>query len=154
MSAEPIVSALVVTATALVLGWLALAVVLAVAYPGRAPVRELLRLLPDVVRLVRALLTDPRVPRGVRAELWLLLAYLALPIDLVPDVVPVLGYADDVVLALLVLRRAVRRTDVAVVRELWPGRTESLDALLQIAVGSAAGGGEAGERPPRADGRR
>jgi uncharacterized membrane protein YkvA (DUF1232 family) len=42
-------------------------------------------------------------------RLWLLLAYLALPIDLVPDFIPMLGYADDAIVVAIVLRSVVRR---------------------------------------------
>jgi len=56
---------------------------------------ESLRLLPDLVRLLRRLAADPTLPRGVRIRLGLLVVYLASPIDLIPDFVPVLGYADD-----------------------------------------------------------
>src|SRR4051794_9841232 len=69
--------------------------------------RELLWLLPGVLRLLRRLAADGTLPRGVRVRLWLLLAYLALPIDLIADFIPVLGYADDAVVA-LVLRSVVR----------------------------------------------
>ncbi len=54
--------------------------------------REALRLLPDVVRLLRALAADPDLPRGVRLRLVLLLGYLLMPLDLVPDVIPVVGW--------------------------------------------------------------
>lgn len=57
-------------------------------------VREALRLLPDVLRLLPRLAADRSLPRGVRVRLALLLAYLASPIDLVPDFIPVIGYAD------------------------------------------------------------
>ncbi len=68
---------------------------LVIARPRGGLLREALRLLPDVLRLVRRLATDPTLPRGVRIRLGLLLAYLACPIDLIPDFIPVLGYADD-----------------------------------------------------------
>ena len=55
---------------------------------------EAMRLLPDLLRLLRRLAADHAVPRAARVQLWLLLGYLASPIDLVPDFVPVLGYAD------------------------------------------------------------
>jgi hypothetical protein len=54
-----------------------------------------MRLLPDLLRLLRRLATDRALPRGVRIRLALLMAYLAIPIDVIPDFIPVLGYADD-----------------------------------------------------------
>jgi uncharacterized membrane protein YkvA (DUF1232 family) len=75
--------------------------------PDEMRLRELLWLLPGVLRLLRRLAADGTLPRGVRVRLWLLLAYLALPIDLIADFIPVLGYADDAVVA-LVLRSVVR----------------------------------------------
>jgi Protein of unknown function (DUF1232) len=78
-------------ATGLLLLWGALLIVLWRAKPDNRQAREALRLLPDVVRLLRRLAADPDVPRGVRLRLVLLLIYLAMPIDLVPDFDPALG---------------------------------------------------------------
>jgi uncharacterized membrane protein YkvA (DUF1232 family) len=72
------------------------------------PRRGLLRLLPDELRLIR-LAADKTLPRGIRIRLALLLAYLAIPVDLIPDFVPVLGYADDAIIVTAVLRSVVRR---------------------------------------------
>jgi uncharacterized membrane protein YkvA (DUF1232 family) len=74
----------------------------------------------------------------VRVRLWLLLGYLALPIDLIPDFVPVLGYADDAVIVALVLRSVVRRSGVDAVQRHWPGTPDGLRALLRL-TGSSAG---------------
>ena len=90
----------------LLLCWLILVAVLWFTRPEDRRLRELLRLLPDVLRLLRRLAGDAALPRGVRIRLWLLLGYLALPIDLVPDFIPVLGYADDAIVGLLVRAQA------------------------------------------------
>jgi len=95
--------------------------------------KETLRLLPDLVRLLRRLAGDRSVPRATRARLWLLLAYLAIPIDLVPDFVPVLGYADDAIIVSLVLRSVVRRAGPQVIRRHWPGTADGLAALSRLA---------------------
>lgn len=101
--------------------------------PRGPQLREALRLLPDLLRLVGRLARDRTLPRGVRLRLWLLLAYLALPVDLVPDVVPVIGVADDAVLVVLVLRSVVRRAGPDAVRRHWPGSDDGLAAVLRIA---------------------
>lgn len=93
---------------------------------------ETLRLLPDLLRLLRRLAGDSDVPRAARVRLWLLLAYLAIPIDLVPDFVPVLGYADDAIIVSLVLRSVVRRAGAPVVRRHWPGTDNGLAALERL----------------------
>jgi uncharacterized membrane protein YkvA (DUF1232 family) len=111
---------------ALLVGWLALVVTLLVARPTENVLKESLRLLPDLVRLVTRLAKDPSQPRGVRIRLGLLLAYLAFPIDLVPDFVPVLGYADDVIVVLITLRSVVRLVGEAPLRKLWPGTPAGL----------------------------
>jgi uncharacterized membrane protein YkvA (DUF1232 family) len=113
----------------LLLCWLVLMAVLWTTRPDEMRARELLRLLPDVLRLVRRLAGDGTLPRGVRVRLWLVLAYLAVPIDLVPDFIPVLGHADDAIVVALALRSVVRRAGAAAVERHWPGTPEGLAAL-------------------------
>lgn len=117
---------------ALGLLWLALVVALVVARPRGGLLREALRLLPDTLRLVRRLAADRALPWGVRVRLGLLLAYLALPLDPVPDFIPVLGYADDAILVVLVLRSVVRHAGVDAVRRHWPGTVEGFAALTRL----------------------
>jgi uncharacterized membrane protein YkvA (DUF1232 family) len=93
---------------------------------------ETLRLLPDLLRLLRRLAGDASVPRAARVRLWLLLGYLAIPIDLVPDFVPVLGYADDAIIVTLVLRSVVRHAGAPMVRRHWPGTDDGLAALGRL----------------------
>jgi uncharacterized membrane protein YkvA (DUF1232 family) len=113
----------------LLLCWLVLMAVLWLTRPDELSARELLRLLPDVLRLVRRLAGDRTLPRGVRVRLWLLMVYLAVPIDLVPDFLPVVGHADDAIMVALVLRSVVRRAGAAAVERHWPGSPEGLAAL-------------------------
>ena len=113
----------------LLLCWLVLMAALWATCPDELRLRELLRLLPDVLRLVHRLAGDGTLPRGVRVRLWLLLAYLALPIDLVPDFVPVLGHADDAIVVALVLRSVVRRAGADAIDRHWPGTPDGLAAL-------------------------
>ena len=112
--------------------WLGRVVALWLSKPDEAGVKDLLRLLPDVLRLTARLARDGSLPRGVRVRLWLLLGYLAFPIDLVPDFVPILGYADDAVVVALVLRSVVRRAGPDVLERHWPGTPAGLTALLGL----------------------
>jgi uncharacterized membrane protein YkvA (DUF1232 family) len=95
--------------------------------------RAVLRLVPDVIRLVRRLAVDPAVPRGTRWWLIALLGYLLLPIDLVPDFIPVLGYADDAIIVALVLRFAIRHAGRDAIERHWPGTPEGLASVLALA---------------------
>jgi uncharacterized membrane protein YkvA (DUF1232 family) len=117
----------------LLLVWAALVAALWAARPRRERLTESLRLLPDLLRLVARLARDRGLPLGVRLRVWGLLGYLAFPIDLVPDVVPVVGYADDAVLVVLVLRSVVRRAGPGAVERHWPGSPDGLAAVLRLA---------------------
>jgi uncharacterized membrane protein YkvA (DUF1232 family) len=117
----------------LALLWLALLVVLWRVRPDGMTTTAALRLLPDLVRLVRRLAADGSLPRGVRVRLWLLLAYLLMPIDLVPDFVPVLGYADDAVVVALALRAVVRRAGTDALTRHWPGEPAGLEVVSRLA---------------------
>ncbi|WP_257570951.1 DUF1232 domain-containing protein [Streptomyces sp. NP160] len=117
---------------ALLVCWLLLLAVLWRVSRGRTTWRDALRLLPDLLRLVRRLAADRSLPRGVRVLLWLLLGYLALPVDLVPDVLPVIGWADDVIAVVLVLRSVVRRAGPQALERHWPGTPEGLAAVRSV----------------------
>ena len=116
----------------LVVTYLGLLAALLVARPKGNLLGEALRLLPDLLRLLRRLAADSDVPRGARVRLWLLLGYLAIPFDLVPDFVPVLGYADDAIVVSLVLRSVVRRAGAPLVRRHWPGTDDGLAAVARL----------------------
>ncbi|MGN6257893.1 MAG: YkvA family protein [Solirubrobacterales bacterium] len=102
---------------------------------GAEVLRSLATFLPDVLILVRRLLGDPQVPRSRKLALGALLAYLALPFDLVPDFIPVVGYLDDAIIAALALRFALRGLDAAQLAEMWPGSTEGLAVISHLAFG-------------------
>ena len=123
---------LISVAAAVLLAWLILFVALLIARPRGGLLRDALRALPDLLRLVQRLASDKTLPSGVRIRLWLLLAYLALPIDLVPDFVPVLGYADDAIIVSAVLRSVVRRAGIDAVRAHWPGTDDGFAAVARL----------------------
>lgn len=114
------------------LAYLALLAALLLARPTGNLLGEAMRLLPDLLRLLRRLAADSDVPRAARVRLALLLGYLAIPFDLVPDFVPVLGYADDAIIVSLVLRSVVRRAGAPVVRRHWPGTDAGLAAVARL----------------------
>jgi len=128
---------LVGIAAALLLSWLALVITLAVRRPKGGLLKESLRLLPDLLRLLRRLAADRELPTGVRVRLGLLFAYLAIPIDLIPDFIPILGYADDAIVVVLVLRSVCRRVSLAELREAWPGTDDGFTALCRLVRPSA-----------------
>jgi uncharacterized membrane protein YkvA (DUF1232 family) len=113
--------------------WFALVVALVLGRPRGGFLQDAVRLLPDTLRLLKDLAADRALPRGVRVRLWLLFAYLAMPFDLVPDFIPVIGYADDAVIVVLVLRSVVRRAGPDAVRRHWAGTAEGLAAIWRVA---------------------
>ncbi len=113
--------------------WLLLVAALYISRPEDATLGEAFRLLPDTIRLVKRLASERRVPRSSRAMLWVLLGYLISPIDVVPDFLPVIGYADDAILVGLVLRHIIRHAGVDVVSDHWPGSELGLATLLTLA---------------------
>jgi uncharacterized membrane protein YkvA (DUF1232 family) len=87
----------------------------------------------DCIVLVRRLLRDPRVPRARKLALALLVAYLACPIDLIPDFLPVVGQLDDALIAGWVLRGLVRGAGPGLLREHWPGEADGLRLISRLA---------------------
>jgi uncharacterized membrane protein YkvA (DUF1232 family) len=87
---------------------------------------------PDCIVLVSRLLGDPHVPRRHKLVLGVLVGYLVLPFDLVPDFIPVAGQLDDAIVVALVLRAVLRAGGVARLQEHWPGPDSSLAVLLRL----------------------
>ena len=117
---------------ALIIGvaiWL-VAIVVLVALGRRAQARELVGLVPNLVILFRGLVGDERVPRPTKGLVWFALVWLASPIDLIPEFIPVLGPLDDAIVAAVVLRYVLRRTEGAVLVEHWRGGAGTLDVLV------------------------
>ncbi|WP_158168571.1 YkvA family protein [Mycolicibacterium smegmatis] len=124
---------LIGVAVGLLIVWAALLIALALARPKDLSVTDALRLLPDTVVLMRRLAADPQQPRGVRVRLLLLLVYLILPIDLVPDFIPFLGYADDAIVVAVALRSVARRAGYGTLDKHWPGTPEGLESVRRLA---------------------
>jgi uncharacterized membrane protein YkvA (DUF1232 family) len=99
----------------------------------RGDARAVATFVPDCAVLASRLARDPRVPRRRKLLLLALAAYLVLPVDLVPDVIPVAGQLDDAILVAVVLRHLVRAGGEPLIRELWPGPEQSLAAILRLA---------------------
>lgn len=117
----------------LLLAWLAFVFVLAAVRPRGMDLAAAKAFVPDVIRLLRGLVRDPATMRGTRVRLGVLLVYLASPIDLVPDFIPVLGYADDVIVVSLVLRGVVRRAGAEALSRHWSGSDEGLAFVRRLA---------------------
>ncbi len=122
-------------AAGLLTAWLALIAVLWLFRPRDVRLAELVRVVPDVVRLARGLLADRAVPISVKAALIGLMAWLISPIDLIPEFIPVLGPLDDVVVAILVLRFVRHRIGDDELAKRWLGTPDSY-ALLARVVGA------------------
>lgn len=104
-----------------------------IAAGRREDARALAGFIPDCVVLVSRLARDKRIPRPRRVALFIVLGYLALPFDLVPDFLPVAGQLDDAVILGLALRLLVRGGNADLVREAWPGPQASLTIVLRAA---------------------
>ena len=126
---RPVVAVLLALAAA----WVVLLVVLAVARPDGATLRDAAKVLPDTIRLVRRLAADRELPRSVRRTLWLLAGYLVLPFDIVPDFIPVLGYADDAIVVAIALRRVVRVAGAGAIERHWTGTEAGLTVVRRLA---------------------
>lgn len=113
--------------------WACSMLALALVRPRGIDWTEASRFVPDVARLLGSLARDASLGRGVRIRLLFLLAYLASPIDLVPDFVPVLGYADDAIVAALALRSVVRHAGPAAIDDHWNGSAAGLRMVRRLA---------------------
>ena len=111
--------------------WIVVAVILVIV--GRVLLaRELALLVPNLVRLFGGLLRDPRVPLRAKIVVGIASLWLASPIDLIPDFVPIAGQLDDAIVAALALRFILRTTDGAVVRHHWHGDPATLERVLRM----------------------
>ncbi|HET7029985.1 MAG TPA: YkvA family protein [Candidatus Limnocylindrales bacterium] len=132
---DTVVAALGGLILALVAVWLLLILVLWLIRPRDVRAVEIVRLVPDLLRLVRDLLLDRTAPRGVRVALGILLVWLINPIDLIPEFIPVLGPLDDVIVAVVVLRYVRRRLGAEELRARWRGSPEGWALVERLLAG-------------------
>lgn len=114
----------------------ALFIAVLLATGRRSDARAVAGFIPDCLVLFRALLSDPRVSTGRKLLLVAMVAYLAMPLDLVPDFLPVVGQLDDALIVVLVLRSVLRGGGPELIRDHWRGPERSLALILRLAYGS------------------
>lgn len=136
---------LVALATAL--AFYLMAILVLIVLGRRAEARALAGFIPDCIVLFRGLLADSRVPRARKLTLVLLIAYLASPIDVVPDFIPLAGQLDDAILVALVLRFILRGASPQLLAEHWRGPPGGLRVLVRIAFPSQASADLASRTP-------
>ncbi len=121
------------------LGAYAVGVAVLLAAGRREDARAVAGFIPDCAVLVGRLARDPRVSRARRAALLLVVAYLALPLDLVPDFLPGIGQLDDAVVLAFALRVLLGGATPEMLRAAWPGPDASLRLVLRAAGHEANG---------------
>lgn len=99
---------------------------------ARQLVTDAVMMMPNIVKLVGRLLKDPRVPRRAKITLGLAAAYVVSPIDLIPEVIPVIGWADDVVLMMFAIDSLIERAGPEVVQEHWDGPGDLLELVRDV----------------------
>jgi uncharacterized membrane protein YkvA (DUF1232 family) len=127
---------IVAVAVGLALLWIAFLGLFYVLRPKDVPIRELLGVIPDVLRLLRSLVGDRTVPTDVRVVLVGLIAWIVSPIDLIPEFIPVLGPLDDVVVAVVAMRYVRRRVGIAELESRWSGSPDGFVLLTRV-IGAA-----------------
>lgn len=116
----------------LVLLWALLIIVFWIFRPKDVPISELLRVVPDVVRLLRSIIGDKNAPKDVRLVIGGLFVWIISPIDLIPEFIPVLGPLDDVIVAVVALRYIRRRLGIAALRQRWVGTADGFALLERV----------------------
>jgi uncharacterized membrane protein YkvA (DUF1232 family) len=98
----------------------------------RQMAKDAVLLVPNFVKLVARLLADPRVPRRSKIALGMAAAYVASPIDLLPEFIPVIGWLDDLLILTYVLNRVIERAGPEVVEEHWDGPGDLLSLIREV----------------------
>ena len=112
--------------------WMVLLVLFWVLRPRGATVRDIMAVIPDLLRLLRSLIGDASVPADVRVVLIGLLAWIVSPIDLIPEFVPGIGPLDDVIVAIVALRYVRRRVGIGELRRRWAGTDDGFALLVRV----------------------
>jgi len=112
--------------------WLIAVLLIWLHRPSRDLTMPVLRLLPNIVILVRRLLADPATPRSVRVALGFLVVWIVSPIDLLPEFLPGIGPLDDIIVAALVLRWVGRRVGREALAAHWPGTPDGFRLLERL----------------------
>jgi uncharacterized membrane protein YkvA (DUF1232 family) len=108
-------------------------VLLLVLMGRRQLARAVAGFIPDCLLLFKRLLTDSRVPRSRKLLVAALVGYLAMPLDVIPDFIPVAGQLDDAVLVAIALKILLRGGGRNLIRQHWPGPQSSLNLLMRLA---------------------
>lgn len=132
-NSKVLVTVLIGLAVSLVAAWVILALVLVVARPKGQGAGGVVTFFPNVVRLLRDLHADHSVPRSVRTRVWIAILYNIQPFTLIPDFIPVIGFADNLVVTAWALRSAVRKAGGPAVASHWRGTPDQLAMLFRIA---------------------
>jgi uncharacterized membrane protein YkvA (DUF1232 family) len=125
--------ALVGLGSAIAAVWLLILIAVVRARRRGEKVAELARLIPDLARLLIRLWRDKTIPRRVRARILIAIAYNVQPINLIPDFVPVIGLADNLVITLWVLSSTVRHAGPEAITRHWPGTPQGLATIFRLA---------------------
>jgi uncharacterized membrane protein YkvA (DUF1232 family) len=112
--------------------WAGLIALLWVLRPRDASLRDLVAVVPDVVRLVRHVLADPAVPLRVKVALAAALLWVLSPIDLIPEFIPVLGPLDDVVVVVVTLGYVCRQLGPDALRQHWAGTDQGFAMVARV----------------------
>lgn len=111
--------------------WL-LTVISLIVSGRKGSARELVTFVPHLIGLFRRLLGDPEVPRRAKVWLWVGVVWIASPLDLIPEFIPIVGPLDDVLVAAIILRRLVKASGPDLIRRHWSGDEGSLALLLRL----------------------
>jgi len=125
-------SVIVAIIVGLVALWAALILLFWLLRPKDVALRELVRVVPDLLRLLKDIITDKHAPLDVRIVLVGLFAWIVSPIDLIPEFIPVIGPLDDVVVAVVALRYTRRRMGAAALRERWRGTADGFELVARV----------------------
>ena len=132
-----LISALIAVVGATLCGWLLL--VVAARRIGKDLVRDLAREIPAHAKTVYRLARDPRVPKRAKLALVVMGAWVAFPVDLIPEFIPVIGPLDDVIVVALALWYAGKHVPADVLADVWAADPRLLERLRAARARDASG---------------